>query len=337
MLHIGLTRRAFDMSLRILVTGANGFVGRCVCGELSRRGYAVRAAVRGEDRGRGLADEIVAVGDLGPGTDWSRAVTDIDAIIHLAARVHVMKETAADPLHAFRAANVRATESLAQAAADRGVKRFVYVSSIKVNGEETAGQPFTPDNPARPCDPYGVSKWEGEQVLRRVADATHLEVTVVRPPLVYGPGVGGNFLRLLKLVQRGIPLPFGAIDNHRSMIYNRNLASALIVCALHPNASGKTYLVADGEDLSTRELVRRLATALGQPARLLPVPPRMLRLAGALIGADAEVDRLIGSLRVDSTPIRTELAWSPPYAIADALEETAKWFRGRRVKPIFVT
>ena len=198
-----------------------------------------------------------------------------------------------------------------------------------MNGEATGAKPFTADDPAAPQDAYGTSKYEAERVLRSISAATALEVTVVRPPLVYGPGVGGNFLRLLKLVQRGIPLPFGAIDNRRSMIYNGNLACALMACAVHPNAGGKTYLVADAEDLSTRELVRCLGASLGQPARLWPIPPRILRLGGALVGRSAEIDRLIGSLVVDSSSIRTELAWSPPYAVPDALNDTATWFRSR--------
>jgi nucleoside-diphosphate-sugar epimerase len=269
---------------------------------------------------------VVAVGSIGAETDWSPAVAGVDAIVHLAARVHVMQETERDSLEAFRKTNVAATAALARAAAAHGVKRLVYVSSIKVNGEATARKPFTADDPASPQDAYAMSKYEAERELRTVAAATGLDVTIVRPPLVYGPGVRGNFLRLLNLVQRGIPLPLGAIDNHRSMIYNGNLAHALVACALHSNARGKTYLVADAEDLSTPELVRFIGVGLGKPTRLWSVPPQILRVGGAALGRSAEIDRLIGSLVVDSSPIRRELAWSPPYAAADALTETAKWF-----------
>jgi UDP-glucose 4-epimerase len=208
----------------VLLTGANGFVGRRLCSELARVGHHVRAAVREPGRARDLPGEVVAVGSLESDVDWSGALTDVDVVVHLAARVHVMRESAAEPLAEFRAVNVRATESLARAAAARGVKRLVYVSSIKVNGEGTALRPYGPDDTPAPSDPYGVSKWEAERALHAIARATGLEVTVVRPPLVYGPGVGGNFLRLLKLVRRGIPLPFGAIENRRSMIYSGNLA-----------------------------------------------------------------------------------------------------------------
>ena len=319
------------MPLTVLVTGSNGFVGRAVCRALGDQGYSVRAAVRSPIAAAPVPGEVVAVGAINAETDWSAAVAGVDAIVHLAARVHVMKETESDSLEAFRKINVGATTALARAAVAHGVKRLVYVSSIKVNGEATRDKPFTAADPASPRDAYGRSKYEAERALRTIAASTDLEVTVVRPPLVYGPGVGGNFLRLLKLVQRGIPLPFGAIDNRRSMIYNGNLARALAACAFHPNAGGKTYLVADAEDLSTPELVRQLGLALGTPARIWRMPPQILRLGGALMGRSGEVERLIGSLIVDSSSIRTELAWSPPYAVSDALTETAKWFAAARL------
>lgn len=312
----------------VLVTGANGFVGRRLCSELLRQGHAVRAAVRDASRADGLTGEVVAVGALGVATDWTKALAGIDAVVHLAARVHVLKEAAADPLEAFRAVNVRATEALAQAAATEGVRRFVYVSSIKVNGEATAERPFSPQDPAQPCDPYGVSKWEAEQALRRVAKATDLQVAVVRPPLVYGPGVGGNFLRLLKLVRSGIPLPFGAIENRRSMIYNGNLAHALVLCATHVNAAGKTFHVSDGDDLSTPCLVRRLARFMHKPARLVRVPKSLLQIAGRCTGKANEIDRLVGSLRVDVSGISSDLAWKPPFSTAEGLGDTVQWFQG---------
>lgn len=312
----------------VLVIGANGFVGRRLCAELNRCGHRVRLAVRDPARAAGMDGEIVPMAAFESVDDCSRALAGVDAVVHLAARVHVMRETLGDPLSAFRAINDGVTDKLARAAVAHGVRRFVYVSSVKVNGEATTAAPYGPDDPPLPADAYGLSKWEAEQSLRTIAEGSALEVTVVRPPLVYGPGVGGNFLRLLRLVARGIPLPFGAVQNRRSMIYNGNLAHALIACAVHPDASGKTYCVSDGEDLSTPELVRRLAVALGTNARLLPVPVGILRLAGALTGRAAEIDRLVGSLRVDSSHICSDLAWSPPFSVEEGIAETARWFAG---------
>lgn len=314
------------MPSTVLVTGANGFVGRSLCFELENSGHRVRAAVRDAKRGHGLPGEIVVTGDLSRDTDWPSVIPGVDAIIHLAARVHVMNETDSDPLLAFRALNVDATVGLARSAAQLGVKRLLYVSSIKVNGEATGARPFSPEDVPNPQDPYGMSKWEAEQALWKIAEETGLEVTVVRPPLVYGPGVGGNFARLLKLVRSGIPLPFGTVDNRRSMVYVGNLASALIVCATHAAAAGRTYLVSDGEDLSTPSLISHLAQLVGNRGRLLPVPVSLLRLAGKITGKQGEVDRLIGSLTVDSTALRTSLGWVPPFTVVEGLAQTAQWF-----------
>lgn len=314
------------MPLTVLVTGANGFVGRVLCRTLQERGHTVRAAVRQAAVAPGIAGEPIVVGSIDAKTEWSLAVRGVDAVVHVAARVHVMRETESDPLQAFRNTNVHGTAALANAAAAAGVERFVYVSSIKVNGEATFDKPFTADDPPSALDAYGVSKQEAERGLRDIARLTGLQVTVVRPPLVYGPGVGGNFLRLLKLIRRGIPLPFGSIENRRSMIYNGNLADALVACATHANAAGKTYLVRDAEDLSTGGLVRRLAREMGTPARLWEVPPGILRGAGALIGRTAEVDRLIDSLVVEVSAIEHDLHWSPRYTVAEGLAKTAAWF-----------
>lgn len=321
------------MPITILVTGANGFVGRALCSELSRRGTAVRAVVRDAARGAGLPGELAVIGTPLHETDWSPIVAGVDAVIHLAARVHVMKETAGDPLAAFRAVNVEGTAAVAQSAARQGVKRFVFVSSIKVNGEETPERAFRADDAPAPQDPYGASKWEAELLLKKIAEETGLEVVIVRPPLVYGPGVGGNFLRLLKLVERGFPLPLGRVDNRRSMIYSRNLADALIACALHRAAAGETFLVSDGEDLSTAELIRRMAGALGTTARLLPVPRAMLGLAGRLTGKSDEMQRLISSLTVNTERIQAALGWSAPYTLDEGMAETARWYRTARVNP----
>jgi nucleoside-diphosphate-sugar epimerase len=310
----------------VLVTGANGFVGRAVCDDLARRGYGVRAAVRDRGRALGLPGEIVEVGALGRATDWSEALEGVNSIIHLAARVHVMEDTAADPLALFREINVHATRALAMQAARRGVRRLVYASSIKVNGESTGSRPYRPDDEAAPQDPYGYSKWEAEQALREIAGGTPLEVTIVRPPLVYGPRVGGNFRRLLGLARRGIPLPFGAVRNRRSLVYVENLSSALIACASDPRAAGHVYLVSDGPALSTAELIAMLARSMGAPARLVPVPVALLRLAGVVTQKSAEMARLVGSLVVDDSLLKSTLGWSPPFTAEQGLKNTADWF-----------
>jgi nucleoside-diphosphate-sugar epimerase len=266
------------------------------------------------------------MGHIHSGTDWRSALDAIDVVIHLAARVHVMKETAADPLSAFREINVSATRALAESAAGSGVKRFVYVSSIKVNGEATSDKAFSRDDEPRPQDSYATSKLEAEQLLWDIADRTGLEVVVVRPPLVYGAGVGGNFLRLLNVIDRGLPLPIGSVKNKRSMIYNGNLASALIACATHPTAAGKTYLVSDDETLSTPELVLELSGLMGRRARLLHCPQSVLRFVSTLVGKGDEVSRLIESLEVDSFHLRNELGWVPRVGVLDGLEATVAWF-----------
>lgn len=313
--------------MRVLVTGATGFVGHVLCEALVRRGHAVRAARRTLSLSTGGHLEAVAVGDLGPDTDWSAAVQDVQVVVHLAARVHVMRETATNPLAEFRRVNVAATAHLAGRAAAAGVRRFVYVSSIKVNGERTAGQAFTADALPRPEDAYAQSKFEAEQALREIGHRTGLEVAIVRPPLVYGPGVKGNFLSLLRWVNRGLPLPLARCSNRRSLIGITNLADLLIRCVTHPKAAAKVFLAADGEDLSTPELVRRLARALNQPARLLPVPQSWLRFAASALGRPGVYERLCGSLQIDICDAREVLDWSPPLTIDEELARTADWFR----------
>lgn len=312
--------------LTVLVTGANGFVGATLCEHFHWRGYAVRRAVRGPVKPGASDVDVVAVGPLSAGTDWSSALLGVDVIVHLAARVHVIRDTENNALHAYRNINVGATEGLARAAIANGVKRLVYVSSIKVNGEATFAKPFTAEDPVAPQDAYGVSKYEAECILRTIAESNPLEVTIVRPPLVYGPGVGGNFLRLLKLLRRGIPLPFGAVRNLRSLVYNPNLADALVTCAVHPDAAGKTYLVSDRQDISLPDLLQQLAKGLGRQVSLWAVPPNLLRIAGALTGHADEIDRLVGSLRVDASRVHTELGWTPPFSVEEGLVKTARWY-----------
>ena len=273
------------------------------------------------------AHEIVGVGNIGPDTDWREALTDVDMVVHLAARVHVMRESSADPLGEFRLTNRAGTAKLALAAAEAGVHRMVFVSSIKVNGEATPiDQPFSETSVPQPQDPYAVSKWEAEQALIEIAGATSLEVVILRPALVYGPGVAGNFIRMLKAVRRNVPLPFASVENRRSYIYVANLVDAIGLCLTQTSASGNTYLVSDGENVSTPELLLRLGKAVGTPVRLLPVPEKALRMFGRLLRKTDELDRLTGSLVVDSSRIRRELSWCPRFSMADGLQATANWF-----------
>lgn len=307
----------------MLVTGASGFVGRTLCAELVRRGYSVRAALRTPENFDIAGCETVRISGIDSHTDWNHALQGVTTVIHLAARVHVMRDDASDPLEEFRRVNVAGTEHLACSAAANGVRRFVYVSSIKVNGEETSGEKmFTEMDVPSPQDPYGVSKWEAEQALHRVSQKTGLEVAVMRPPLVYGPGVKGNFAQMLKVLSKDIPLPLASIDNLRSLVYVGNLADALILCAVHPAAAGQTYLVSDGEDVSTSELLQQLGAASGHPARLFPCPSALLKLSGMFLGKSSQVARILGSLRVESSKIRNELNWNPPYSLRDGLQIT---------------
>ncbi|MDP2830248.1 MAG: SDR family oxidoreductase [Sulfuricellaceae bacterium] len=306
------------MNQAVLVTGANGFIGCALCPALAATGFAVRRAVRA-----GSLPESVAVGDIGPDTDWRMALAGCDAVVHLAARVHVPRAEAAGTEAAFRTVNTAGTLNLARQAAAAGVSRFVFVSSIKVNGEGRAA-PYHEADAAAPQDAYARSKWAAEQGLWAIAGETGLAVVVLRPPLVYGPGVGANFQRLLGWVAHGWPLPFAQVDNRRSLLYLGNLVDAIRVCLAHPAAAGKTYLVADGEEVSTPELLRRLARALRRPVRLHPLPVSWLRLAAAVSGRGAELDRLLGSLTVDTRGIRHDLGWHPPYTLDQGLAETCR-------------
>lgn len=266
--------------------------------------------------------EWVEVGEIGPYTDWAGALRGVDIVIHLAARVHVMRETAPDPASTYDYVNFRGTERLARQAAEAEIGRFVFLSTVKVNGEATDGMPFDETDPAFPQDPYAISKWRAETALSRIAGETGLKITVLRIPLVYGPGVGGNFLRLMKWIYRGIPLPLAGIKNRRSLLYLGNLVDALIACAVAQRAEGKTFIVSDGEEVSTPELIRRLAAAMGKKARLFHLPIPLLRFAGE----HQAVSRLSQSLVVDGSAIRRETGWIPPYSMDCGLGETAKWF-----------
>lgn len=304
--------------MKVLTTGASGFIGNAMCSQLVAQGLDTVGTVRKLPARRLPNVDYRIVGDLDADTDWRTALAGVEGIIHCAARVHVMHETAGDPLMAFRSANVAGTGQLARQAAAAGVKRLVFVSSIKVNGEETATGFNEGDTPA-PQDPYGQTKWEAEQILSQISNETGLEVVIVRPPLVYGPGVKGNLARLLSWVERGVPLPLAGIRNTRSLIGIDNFTSALHACLTHPAAAGRTYLVRDGEDISTPELVRRLGHHLDKPARLFALPPPLLERLAGLVGRRADAQRLTGSLIVDDSRIRRELGWVPPRTLDDGL------------------
>lgn len=316
--------------MRVLVSGANGFIGRSLCAALAQSGAEVVAAVRGaQSCGIQGATRLVPVGEIGTDTDWAQAVHGCDAVVHLAARVHVMADTAADPLSLCRAINTEGTLNLARQAARAGVRRFVFISSIKVQGEERAA-PYTEADPPSPQGAYAQSKSEAEQGLWQIGQETGLEVVVLRLPLVYGPGVKANFLRLLEWVARGVPLPFGAVENRRSLLYVGNLVDAIEHCLRDPRAAGQTFLVCDGETVATPELVRLIARAMGRPAHLLPLPVALLRLAARWLGKTAEADRLLGSLELDCSKLRDALAWRPPYALREGLRATVDAFMAGR-------
>lgn len=319
--------------MKVLITGANGFVGRTLGPLLLDQGHSVCGAIRSHARlAAGL--EARPAGRLAAEGEWGPALTGCDAVVHLAARVHVMHDTATDPLAEFRAANVAGTLRLAEQAAAAGLGHMVFLSSIKANGEETIDVPFGPDN-AAPVDPYGISKLEAEHGLADIAARTGMAVTVLRPPLVYGPGVKGNFRSLIGLIDRGLPLPLGLVSNRRSLIGIGNLCDAVHACLAHPPAPGslRTFTLADSEAVSSGELVRRLAHALGRPARLLPVPPALMRLAGSLTGKSAAVQRLTASLEVESRTIAAAIGWRPPSTLDQGLQAVACWWRDKEKTP----
>lgn len=299
----------------ILVTGASGFVGSALCRQLNTRGpFSVRAPSRRD-------------AELAAGTDWASALAGVDAVIHAAARVHVMQESANDSLAEFRRVNVDGTLNLARQAAAAGVRRFIFISSIKVNGElSPLGRPLRADDAPAPRDAYGVSKHEAEQGLQQLAAATGMEVVVIRPVLVYGPGVKANFLSMLRWVQRGVPLPLGALRNRRSLVFVDNLVDLVTTCLDHPQAANQVFLASDGQDVTLSQLLRALGQALGRPARLLPVPPSLLHAAARMLGRGDLAQRLLGSLQVDITKNHQLLGWAPPFTLEQGLNVTARAF-----------
>jgi nucleoside-diphosphate-sugar epimerase/GT2 family glycosyltransferase len=311
---------------RVLVTGANGFIGKALCDALPLNGCAVLGVVR-KNPGPEQPGAIkhLAMGNIDERTEWAEALSGVDSVVHLAARVHVMNDTVADPLAEFRRVNVALTLNLARQAAEAGVRRFVFVSSVKVNGEKTAvGQPFTAEDTERPTDPYGISKLEAEKALIDLAGQTGMEVVIVRPVLVYGPGVKANFQAMMHWLRKGVPMPFGSLDNRRSLVAIDNLVSLLVTCLVHPAAANQTFLASDGEDLSVTELLQRTAANFGKPARLLPAPLFVLRIVGRLSGTEHIIQRLCDTLQVDISKTRRLLDWNPPLSVDAALKKTAQ-------------
>lgn len=302
------------MGVRVAVTGADGFVGNCLCEQLHRDGFKVSRIVR-------------AQADLSTDAPLEALLQGIEIVVHAAARAHVMRETEADALTAYRRVNVDGTLRLARAASRVGVRRFLFLSSIGVLGVNSGNSVFRESDLVAPTEPYAVSKWEAEQALAALAESSQLELTILRPPLVYGPGTKGNFLRLLKLAQSGIPLPLASVNNRRSLIYVRNLASALVRCITHSVARGQTFLVSDGEDISTPELIRRMAAMLDRPARLFRAPLPLIHVGGRMLGKLGDIDKITASLQVDSSLIRQKLDWAPPFSLEQGLAETARWYR----------
>ena len=313
----------------ILVTGATGFVGNAVVQRLLVEDSLQTVAVAVRQNHHQWPDRVAPylTGDLTPSTNWSHALKNVVAVVHCAARVHVMADTATNPLDEFRRVNVQGTLNLANQAAAAGVRRFVFVSSIKVNGELTRlGQPFTANDVPAPLDAYGVSKMEAEQGLRDLSAKTGMEVVIIRPPLVYGPGVKANFAAMMRWLQRGVPLPLGAIDNQRSLVALDNLVDLIITCLTHPAAANQTFLVSDGEDVSTTELLRRMGQAMGRPPRLVPVPASWLKLAAAMVGKQDVAQRLCSPLQVDIAKTRDLLGWTPPLSLDEGLRRAAARF-----------
>ena len=314
------------MKNRVLITGATGFIGHTLVDRLSLEGSQVRAVSRRTVSNFPANVELKLVGDLTPNIDWGTTLAGVDKVVHCAARTHVLNDNAVDSLAEFRLVNSASTLNLARQAAGAGVRRFVFISSIGVNGTETFGKAFSAGDKEAPHSPYAISKNEAEKGLRRIAWETGLEVVVIRPPLVFGAGAPGNVAKLLRIVNKEMPLPLGAIQNRRSLVALDNLIDLIAVCLHHPAAANETFLVSDGEDLSTTALLRRLAAALGKHVHLIPVPVVMVRFILRLMGMGKMAQQLCGSLQVDMRKTRDLLGWTPPVSTDDGLKQTAQNF-----------
>jgi len=310
----------------ILVTGGTGLVGNAlICGLSSKQGIHVKALVRTHAKALPSKVDQVLFQGLDGDVDYSHSLENTTVIIHAAARVHVMDDQVKDSLAEFRKVNVEGTLNLAKQAAQAGVKRFVYISSVKVNGESTsAEQPFTPDDRVATDDPYGLSKWEAEQGLFKLAKETNMEVVVVRPPLIYGEGVKANFAKMMQVVAKGILLPLGEIHNQRSFMALDNLVDFIITCITHPKAANEVFLISDGEDVSTTELLQKVAKAMGKKARLIPVPVGLMSFVAKLLGKEDVANRLFDSLQVDSSKARELLGWQPVITMDEQLKKIVK-------------
>ncbi|MBT9300649.1 UDP-glucose 4-epimerase family protein [Pseudomonas sp. TAE6080] len=322
------------MKTQLLITGSSGFVGRQLIQQLQGHiDYNIRALVRRMPDVLATGVDYAQLPDFSAVTAEHPALQGIDVVVHLASRVHVMNDTESDPLEAFRRVNVGYTLQLARSAVAAGAKRFIFVSSVKVNGEQTAfGRPYSETDNPLPVDPYGISKMEAEDALRELAAQTGLEVVIVRPVLVYGPGVKANFANMMKWLKKGVPLPFGAIGNQRSLVALDNLVSFILTCLSHPAAANQTFLISDGEDVSTTQLLIRLGKALGSPARLIPVPEWLLVLGATLLGRKALSQRLCGSLQVDITKGRQLLGWAPVVTLDEGLDATAQHYLSEQIQ-----
>jgi nucleoside-diphosphate-sugar epimerase len=303
-----------SMVTRVLVTGADGFIGSALCPLLESHGIEVVKATR------------KTAGDLNNPIDWSALLEGVDGVVHLAARVHVLRENTCLPLERFRQVNVEATRQLAEQAAKAGVKRFVFASTIGVHGIQTNGHPFTETDTPNPCNEYAQSKWEAELMLKALAVQTSMEITTIRPPLVYGAGVKANFYMLMNAVYQRIPLPLACVKNKRDIIYVGNLVDAILRCLTHPKAAGETFVIADGETFSTPSLIRNIGKHMLRPALLLPIPVWLLNAIGIALGKTAMIHRLTDSLEVDATHLRTTLDWKPPFSFEEGLAQTVAWF-----------
>jgi nucleoside-diphosphate-sugar epimerase len=311
-----------------LITGVNGFIGRALCERLQVDGWNVRGTVRSAKEAGILPAgiDVVQTDIISPDADWSKALARVDTVVHLAARVHILRDNAKDPIADFRRMNTEGTARLAEQAANAGVRRFIFLSSIGVNGSTTRDRSFTENDMPDPDTPYAVSKFEAEQFLQTISGQSQMEIVIIRSPLVYGPGNKGNFLRLLSIVARGLPLPFASVCNQRSLIYVGNLTDAIVTCIDSPKAAGQTYLVSDKEVVSTPELIRRITDVLGKHSGCFPFPPALIRLAAKSAGKTEMIVKILDSLLIDTSKIQQELGWIPPYTLEVGLKQTVDWY-----------